>query len=625
MKKIIIKSLNDFDSIRNKLGDIVSLDTETTSLDYNELEITGISLCDGNLACYIDFTSMHIDDEILIMEDLGAILELKSLVIFHNAPFDLKVLFKEGISCTEDIYCTMTAIHLLNENKSYALKDCAQRVLKVPEDQIKSYKEVEEFGHSDVRFYDYAMNDAIWTYQLWEKTASALIKYDLEELFYEIEMPFQFVLRDLEVNGIYLDKKQVEEYNTQLSKIIFDSQTTMLKELNINWMIQKNFVAPSLDKPTLRLECEIEFVSPINFNSTKQLAEILMKRFDCELPTTDKGNYQVDDTVIQKYKDSIPFIYQLERLRQANKLKGTYIKKFSECEHDRYIGSFNNCGTVTGRISSNFQQFPKEMSNDLGINLRNCIVAPPGKNLIVSDYSGQELRGLAHVAQDKVMIDAFNKNKDLHLTTANRCFELGIPEEELYEAHENYKKVRKEFDKDRYNAKNKINFPIAYGTTEYGIANSLGVSTKKAKEFLDKFFETYPGVETAIKSCGNLLREQGFVRTELGRCRRLNSIYSSNKFNSGKAKRQAFNFLIQGLFADVLRIATARCLKLCYEKPDWGLKLILLVHDEIVFEINKEYTEKAVKAIKEIMEQAYELSVELPVEISYGKIYGEIK
>ncbi len=613
MEKIIIKSLNDFDSIRNKLGDIVSLDTETTSLDYNELEITGISLCDGKIAVYIDFLSMDKGNIACVKEDLGAILRLEQLVICHNIPFDLKVLFKEGISCTEDIYCTMTAIHLLNENNSYGLKDCAERVLKVPEEQIKSYKEVEEFGHSDVRFYDYAMNDAIWTYQLWEKTASALIKYDLEELFYEIEMPFQFVLRDLEINGIYLDKKQVEEYNTQLSEVIFDSQTKMLECLNIKWLIQGNFLEDD------------EFVSPINFNSTKQLAKILMKRFDCELPTTDKGNYQVDDTVIQKYKDSIPFIYQLERLRQANKLKGTYIKKFSECKEDRYIGSFNNCGTVTGRISSNFQQFPKEISNDLGINLRNCIVAPPGKNLIVSDYSGQELRGLAHVAQDEVMIDAFNKNKDLHLTTANGCFELGIPEEELYEAHENYKKVRKEFDKDRYNAKNKINFPIAYGTTEYGIANSLGVSTKKAKEFLDKFFETYPGVEAAIKSCGNLLREQGFVQTEIGRIRRLNSIYSSNKFNSGKAKRQAFNFLIQGLFADVLRIATARCLKLCYEKPDWGLKLILLVHDEIVFEVNEEYDVLAEIAIQEIMEEAYELSVALPVEISCGKIYGEIK
>jgi len=507
----------------------------------------------------------------------------------------------------------MCAIHLLNENSKYGLKDCAVRVLKVPKSKIKTYDEVKDLDRTDPRFYDYAFNDAIWTYQLWEKTSLGLIKNDLEDLFYNIEMPFQFVLRDMEINGICLDIEQIEKFRIELTKIIDDSQTSMLKELNINWYVQSNFLEND------------EKISPINFNSTKQLAEILRNRFSCELPVTKKGNYQVDTSVIEKYKDTVKFIQYLDKYRQACKLKSTYIDKFIPDSDGRYRGSFNNCGTVTGRLSSNLQQLPKEIANDLGINIRNCFIAAPGKDLIVADYSGQELRGLAHNSQDKVMLKAFAEDMDLHLTTANSCFKLGIPIKDLYEKSENYKKVKEKFKVERDKGKNKINFPIAYGSTEYGIAKNLNVTVEKAKEYLDLFFETYPGVKSAIIKCFNFLRKKGYVRTELGRYRRLRAVYSSDKFESSKAKRQAFNHLIQGLFADVLRIASANCLKLAEKNPEWDLKILLLVHDEIVFECNSKYTEKAKLAIKDVLENAYKLSVPLPVEIESGKTYGEIK
>jgi len=614
MKKIVVKNLDEFQRFLTKTNfDIFSLDTETTSLDYDIMQLEGISLCDGNLAAYIDFTTLKKFDKLEIKKSLSNLLIQADLVIMHNAPFDLKVLYKEKIGITKNIYCTMTAIHLLNENSKYGLKDCAVRVLKVPKSEIKKYDEVKDLDRSSSEFYEYAFNDAIWTYQLWEKTSLGLIKNDLEDLFYDIEMPFQFVLRDMEINGIYLDTEQIKKFDIELTKIIDDSQTFMLKELNINWYIQSNFLDDD------------EKISPVNFNSTKQLAEILRNRFNCELPTTKKENYQIDTSVIQKYKDTVKFVQYLDIYRQACKLKSTYIKKFISDSDNRFRGSFNNCGTVTGRISSNLQQLPKEMSNDLGIKIRNCFIAASGKDLIVADYSGQELRGLAHVSQDKVMMEAFLEDIDLHLTTANTCFKLDIPKEKLYRTHPDYAKVCEKFKTERYDAKNKINFPIAYGTTEYGMSKSLNVTVEKAKEYLDLFFETYPGVKPAITECSNLLRKKGCVRTELGRYRHLKAVYSSNKYESGKAKRQAFNHRIQGLFADVLRIASANCLELADENPDWDLRILLLVHDEIVFECNSKYTEEIKLAIKEILENAYKLSIPLPVDINSGKIYGEIK
>lgn len=602
MEKIIAKTLEDLKKFNWEV-DVLSYDWETTSLDYTEMQPVGISFCNGEQAIYID-----LEDFDKFKQFLRSVFCFNRLYIAHNQPFDLKCNRKFLRNRPKKIFCTMTAAHLLNENIPKNLKYLAEKVLKVPKSEISSWEEAKEFGIHSPQFYKYGMNDAIWAYQLWEIESKKLIEKDLEKL-YSIEMPFQFVLVNLEVNGIQIDEELLEEYIKKAKKLQHQFLEKMCNLLDVRMIEQRNLFGD-----------EIEYITPVNFDSGKQIAEILINKFHINLPMTEKGNYITDVNTLTPFRDKCKFVKYILLYRQVSKLLNTYLLNIKAGIVDgRLRANFNNCIAVTGRLSSsnpNLQNIPHP-NEDIDINIRKLFIAPKGKKLIVVDYSGQEWRGAAHISQDENMIEALRNDKDPHLTTADRIFGLSIPEKCLYKSHSKYKEYKEKFAEERFKGKNSFNFPIIYGATEFRLAKELGVTVNKAKEYLDLFFKLYPRLKYAIINCHNFLRSHRFVRTELGRYRRLYDLDNPKSF------RQAFNHLIQGLFADILRIAANNIMR--ERKPEWDLKLVLTVHDELVYEVNEKYAREVKGFIRYEAENAYKLSVELPVDIKVTDRYGDVK
>ncbi|KKK90490.1 hypothetical protein LCGC14_2722510, partial [marine sediment metagenome] len=287
----------------------------------------------------------------------------------------------------------------------------------------------------------------------------------------------------------------------------------------------------------------------------------------------------------------------------------------------RVRSSYWNIGTKTGRLSCskpNMQQNPK-LNPLLPFDYKEIFEAPKGKKLLSVDYKGQELRILAIISRDPTLLNAFKKGYDLHLMTANYVFNLGIKDDQLAESHKDYKKLRKKYDHERHIGKNGYNFPIIYGTTAYGIAKNTGISEDVAQTGIDRFFNAYPEVRRAIQRCSTFLNENWHVRSLTKRRRRLDP-------GEKKSHRQAFNFLIQSLAADMIRCACNNMRKVINEHPEWGLKIIMIVHDEIVLEINEDMVEKARPFIVDVMENAMpKLPLKMSVDIGVGQTYSSAK
>lgn len=249
-------------------------------------------------------------------------------------------------------------------------------------------------------------------------------------------------------------------------------------------------------------------------------------------------------------------------------------------------------------------------------NFRNLFIAPKGKVFIKADFDNQELRVCAHVCQDGTMIAALKQNKDLHLTTANVCFDLNIPEPELYKTHPEYNGQREKYKDERYIGKNGVNFPILYGSTPWGVATRLGKNEEDVKKWFWAFFKLYPKVQKKINETRFKVQNHQPIITMFGRKRRLD-------FTGNRAFRQAFNFLIQSACADILRIAMNNVRVWSLKYPTIDIKPVLTVHDEIVYEVDEKYASWVSKEIKNIMENGVKLSVPLKVDIKLCKKYGE--
>ncbi len=265
--------------------------------------------------------------------------------------------------------------------------------------------------------------------------------------------------------------------------------------------------------------------------------------------------------------------------------------------------SFNDCGTKTGRLSCskpNLQQLPKA-NKAFPVETRECFIAPPGKKLIASDYSGQELRVLAHLTQDKGLIEAFNSGRDFHQETANK------------------------FGVERTKAK-AINFGIAYGKMAYGFAKDWNTTEEEAQVFVDTYFKTFPKVKEAIEETTKEVKKQGYVISMAGRRRRLQLVTDGdNKFYRKSSFREAFNFKIQGFSADMMRIASIRILNQCIKNKEWGMRIIALIHDECLVEVKEEYAEQAKEVINKAMIGAVNLCVPVLVDTHIGDNYAQIK
>jgi len=516
---------------------------------------------------------------------------------------------------TPHIFCTMTACHLINENIKVGLKSLAKKYLHM--ENPMTYEQAARYGFDSPEFIDYATNDAIWTWQLHKIFNRTLYQQKLDRLFYDIEMPFQFVLMNLGINGVLFDLDEIDRLSAKVSNDIYEMEYKLRDLAGIKYQTQNMLFS---DKK--------EIVSGVNMGSSDDLVEIIQNKLGLIIEDyTDGGKKgkpkpSVGKITMLKLKGQHEFIDTLRQYKIATKLYQGFLKPFQKFVDidGRVHAGFHNCVARTGRLSCsnpNLQQSPKERK-EYPVDFRGTIIAPEGKTLIVADYSGQELRVLTQVSKDPGLIDAFKNGKDIHLETTNRSFGLNIPDEQLYTSHSKYKELKKKHKKARDNTKNTVVFPVIYGTTAMGVSKSRGVSEKVAQGYIDDFLDLYPGVRKAIERCNNFLKHHKYVYTLSGRRRRLYDL-------TPKAYRQAFNFLIQGYSADMIRCAATGVLRAGLEHPEWGLKLILIIHDELVLEVNDSYLEVAKCSVKEAMESAVEMCLPLIADVGTGKKYSEAK
>ncbi len=600
-----IKTTQEFNNFLKTLKPIYAFDTETTSLDYLEMEIEGFSISDGKQSCYVDLVNNEYKESILA--NFSTFIRTSKVLMAHNMKFDMKVLKSVGIDIPEDVklYDTMIADHLINETRRHGLKSLAKELLG--EEEIMTYEEARSFGPSSKEFVDYATKDAEWTYRLAVMQIPLLQEQGLKDLFWKVEMPFVRVNCEMELNGMKIDVPKLKTIARDLENQIH----IMDKELRTLAGVDKTF----------------------NFNSSKQLIELLFTKLKLPiLGKTKSGKPSTGAAVIEKLKHKSPVVMKLEQYKIVKKLYTAYFADdaqiLSNLKSDgRVHPNFNNCGTKTGRLSCsqpNLQQLPKP-KKAMPIDTRQCFVASEGNKMFTCDFSGQELRVLAELSKDETLIDVFEKGGDLHLTTANGSFNLGIPKEALFSSHPDYKMYKEKFDKDRSRAK-PINFGIAYGMSSMALKDQIKSTVEEAQEAIDGYFNAYPRVKDAMDACHALVDKQGYVTSFTGRRRRFQKIERyDKKFYPSGAYRQSFNFLIQGYSADMMRIALINTRKLFQDNPKWGAMIVGTIHDEAICECKEEYVNEASKGIKEVFESCVKLVVPVVSDIGIGDSYSEAK
>jgi len=507
--------------------------------------------------------------------------------IAHNGKHIMAVLAGCGLKIENLNFDTMLAAYLLGE-KSLGLKALAFNRLgteiTTPSELNSPGKKRSSLSLIDInRVFDYfcASVDVVWN--LKDNLEAELRKQGLWQLFTEVEMALVPVLVAMESHGILLDT-----------------------ELLSNMSLEQG-------QELLRLEKEIYSCvgHQFNINSPQQLGRVLFD--DLRLPQSrrTKTGYSTDASVMEALRDTHPVIDLISRYRQLAKLKSTYIDALPVLINrrtGRLHTSFNQTGTTTGRLSSsepNLQNIP--IRGETGSKIRKAIIAPPGDYLLSADYSQIDLRVLAHLSQDPDLIAAFAQDEDIHATTASKIF--GIPVGEVT-------------SEMRRNAKT-VNFGVVYGMSEYGLEQATDLSREEAAQFIALYFDKYPKVKEYLEATKEQARKLGYVQTMLGRRRFLPEINSPNRMVREAAERMAINAPVQGSSADIIKIAMIN-LHREMEKKRLKSKMLLQIHDELLFEVPEEEVEEMKTLVSRLMPQAIQLCVTVKIDIKLGRNWAEM-
>lgn len=600
MNKKLINNIDQFREFCRTLGEVVALDFETTSLSYMEMEFVGFSMCDGDRSMYTN------NPRLLIY--LAAMFDVKTWVM-HNAVYDLKCCRKFCKSSPKLLFCTLTGAKLINENLlHHSLKYLAGFWLNVPEEDIKKWEEVSVDTNSK-EFINYAQNDAIWTYQLYQYEMPIIRKEKLEYIC-GIEMDFQQVLAEMEINGVLIDDIKLREFKDECGDILRDIESDLLAIFGKSLQQEKDLFGGTY------------YISSINFGSNKQLIDLVHALGFVVDEKTPKGNPSMGKTYLQKMLGEHKFFDLLWRYRKLEKLMNGFITPLDGfMDQDGRIRPSYNL-VRTGRLSCskpNLQQLPNPKKERLEFNHREIFIPKPGNVLVKADYSGQELRVLGEVTDESNMFNAFNNGYDLHLFTAGRVFNLGLSDEAYVDGSEQHTEACSKYKQERHQAKNGVNFPVIYGATAGRIAKDNKVSKKEAERWMNQFFDLYPGVKKGIDSIPKELVRYGFVRTLFGRKRRFPLYSEAGRWDKMGMERQAFNMKIQGTSADIGKIAGIQLLKVLPEEA----KLVLFVHDEWVVECPESMSEQVKEIMGDCMENAVALRVKMVVDTKIVNNFGE--
>ena len=570
---------------------ILCLDTETTSINPIDAELVGLSFSvEEGKAFYVAIPTERKKAERIVNIFKPLYENTKILKIGQNIKYDMEVLMNYGVRLAAPMFDTMLAHYVLQPEQKHNMDILAETLLNYQTIHIdeligpkgKSQKNMRDLSPADI--CDYAAEDADITLCLYNVLKPRLKEADVEDLFYNIEMPLVPVLAEMEMNGVLLDTNALAE----TSKVL----TERMKQI----------------------EKEIYDLAGHEFNiaSPKQVGEVLfgeMKIVD-KPKKTKTGQFVTSEEVLLQLRSKAPIVDHILEHRGLKKLLGTYVDALPKLinPHTGHIHtSFNQAVTATGRLSSsdpNLQNIP--VRGEEGKEIRKCFIPEPGCLFFSADYSQIELRVMAHLSGDKNMIEAFREGYDIHAATAARI----------------YKEDINDVTRDQRTKAKRANFGIIYGITVFGLAERLEISRDEAKQLIDGYFETFPQVHAYMEKAKELAREHGYAETFFHRRRYLPDITSHNATVRNFAERNAINAPIQGSAADIIKIAMVRIFER-FRREEIKSKMILQVHDELNFSVLPEEKERVEKIVLEEMQNAYPLQVPLVADSGWGENWLE--
>jgi len=585
------------DELLDRLSAVKSFafDLETTGLDAMSAQLVGISLSPApGEAYYIPVGHVgwgQVEQLPLeqVIDRLKPPLEDASIAkLAHNGNYDMTVLAEYGVTVNKLTFDTMVAAYLLGE-KSLSLKALAFNKLDIEMTPITDLigsgtKQISMSQVEVARAADYACADADMTGQLKDLLAAELQRQGLWQLFSEVEMPLVPVLVRMERNGIALDIELLRQMSHHLGEQLIKIETDIYNSVGHQF----------------------------NINSPQQLSSVLFEELKLPPARKTKGGYSTGASILEELRGVHPIIELILDYRQLAKIKSTYIDALpSLINHKtgRVHTSFNQTRTATGRLSSsdpNLQNIP--VRGELGKQVRQAFIAPPGSSLVAGDYSQIDLRALAHLSRDPNLLDAFHRDEDIHAATAARLF--GVDASQV--------------TPDMRRVAKTVNFGVIYGMSDYGLEQATELSREEAAEFIASYFEKYPGIKQYLESTKEQVRQAGYVQTLLGRRRFIPEIDSSNRQVREAAERMAINMPVQGTSADIIKVAMIN-LDREIDRRQLKSKMILQVHDELILEVPEDELEEMRQLVPKIMSTALELSVPLKVDIKVGNNWGEME
>ena len=589
---IAVTDLNALDSLIKKVKEkkIFSFDIETDGLDTLTSNPVGFSIAfENGIGYYIPLRAddKEILSESLVKNRLRAILEDDSLkLIGQNIKFDYKVLCKWGIKPVNIWFDTMIAAWLLNTRLvSFGMDYLAEYYLDY---KTITYKDVvpqdKTFDQIPLdTAVQYSGEDADITYRLYTVFSKQLKERELEPLFFDLEMPVVVILSDMEKEGVRVRKEVLESYGKELGKRI-----------------------SKLESEIYEL-CGKEF----NISSTKQLQEVLFVDRQLKTIKKTKTGYSTDNYVLEELAKEDPLPALVLKYRGFSKLKSTYVDALpllSESSTSKIHTTYRQTGTATGRLSSinpNLQNIP--IKDEDGRKIRKAFIPSAGRVFMSADYSQIELVVLAHLSEDPELTRAFTEKTDVHTLTATLIFD--IPPDKVTQEQRRIAKT--------------INFGVMYGMSSFRLSRELQIPRARADEFIKSYFDRYKMIRDFIDKTVKYAEENGYVKTILGRQRHIDGINSKNKNEKNGAERMAVNTPIQGSAADIVKQAMIN-VTLRIKKEKLNSKLVLQVHDELIFEVPFNEIDVMKNLLKEEMESVIKLKVPLRVTVETGESWGDM-
>jgi len=579
------EKIRDF-AAKISVCDFAAFDTETTSVDAISAELVGLSFSmKENEAFYIPLPPDR-EKTIEILEKLKPFYENENILkIGQNIKYDYIVLKNYGIEVKGKMFDTMVAHYLLQPEQRHNMDLLAEVYLKyktIHIDELIGPKGKNQKSMRQVeieKICEYACEDADVTLKLKNRLETELREQNFENLFYEIEMPLVKVLAEMEISGIRLDTEALKQSSEGIGQRLINIEEAIFE------MAGDRF----------------------NINSAQQVGDILFNKLNIKekAKKTKTGQYSTSEEVLESLKGKHPIVEKILEYRGLKKLLSTYINSLPELINPatgKIHTSFNQTVTATGRLSSsnpNLQNIP--IRDEDGKEIRRAFVPDEGCLFLSADYSQIELRIMAHLSEDKNMIDAFLSDNDIHTATASKIYKTEL------------NKVTKDMRRKAKTA----NFGIIYGISVFGLSERLTIPRSESKELIEGYFETYPKIKEYMDKSIHIAKEKGFVTTLLDRKRVLPDINSNNSIVRGYAERNAINAPIQGSAADIIKIAMIRIYNM-FKEENIQSKMILQVHDELNFSVLESEMEQVKNIVIREMENAVELSVPLKVEFGVG-------